>query len=115
MYRFKYAAIPNLGIAEKAIMSALEEYGPTLWKRYVDDVLEKVKTGYTQQLTGHLNTIDITENIKFTHDEKQTIAFLYININDTDSGDIKIKSRRKPTHIDQYLLLFYLNISQHTN
>lgn len=47
---------------------------------YVDDILEKVKTGHTQSLTDHFNTMDITGNVKFTHEEEmeQTIAFLAI-------------------------------------
>lgn len=47
---------------------------------YVDDILEKVKTGHTQWLTDHLNTIDITGSVKFTHEEEmeQTIACLAI-------------------------------------
>lgn len=57
-----------------------------LWMRsgtplmYVDDILEKVKTGHTQWLTDHLNTIDITGSVKFTHEEEmeQTIACLAI-------------------------------------
>lgn len=57
-----------------------------LWMRsgtplmYVDDILEKVKTGHTQRLTDHLNTIDITGSVKFTHQEEmeQTIACLAI-------------------------------------
>lgn len=47
---------------------------------YVDDILDKVKTGHTQRLTDHLNTIDLTGNVKFTHEEEmeQTIACLAI-------------------------------------
>nr|XP_049602429.1 uncharacterized protein LOC125984529 isoform X1 [Syngnathus scovelli]XP_049602430.1 uncharacterized protein LOC125984529 isoform X1 [Syngnathus scovelli] len=93
-------------LEQKALLTAPDTYKPTLWRRYVDDILEKTKTGHTQHLTDHLNTIDTTGNIKFTHEEEtdQAIAFLDINIHHTDNGDIKIKVHRKPTHTDQYLL-----------
>lgn len=55
----------------KAITTAPTQRRPTLWKKYVDDNLEKVKYGDTQELTDHLNTMDGTENIKFSH-EKET-------------------------------------------
>lgn len=44
-------------LEKEAITSAPEKYRPTLWKQYVDDILEKVKAGNTQQLTDHLNLI----------------------------------------------------------
>ena len=93
-------------LEKEAITSAPEECRLTLWKRYVDDILEKVKTGHTQQLTDHLNSIDHTGNIKFTHEEEsdKSIAFLDIKIHHTDKGDIRINIHRKPTHTDQYLL-----------
>ena len=50
-------------LEKEAITSAPEEYRPTLWKRYVDDMR-------TQELTAHLNSIDHTGNIKFTHEEE---------------------------------------------
>ncbi|XP_060794656.1 uncharacterized protein LOC132897207 isoform X1 [Neoarius graeffei] len=92
-------------LEQKALTTIPAEYRPTLWKRYVDDILEKVKRGHTQQLTDHLNTIDNTGNIKFTHEEEteQSIAFLDLKIHHTEEGDIKIKVHRKPTHTDQYL------------
>ena len=72
----------------------------------MDDILEKVMKGHTQELTDHLNSIDHTGNIKFTHEEEtdRSIAFLDIKIHYTIEGDIKIKIYRKPTHTDQYLL-----------
>ncbi|XP_060765135.1 uncharacterized protein LOC132873505 [Neoarius graeffei] len=92
-------------LEQKALTTIPVEYRPTLWKRYVDDILEKVKRGHTQQLIDHLNTIDNTGNIKFTHEEEteQSIAFLDLKIHHTEEGDIKIKVHRKPTHTDQYL------------
>ena len=93
-------------LEKEAITSAPEEYRPTLWRRYVDDILEKIKIGRTQQLTDHLNSIDQTGNIQFTHEEEKenAIPFLDIKIHHTDEGDIRITIYRKPTHTDQYLL-----------
>lgn len=67
------------------------------WVRYVDDILEKIKKGQTQELTG---------NIQFTHEEEEngTISFLDVKIHHRDDGSVKITIYRKPTHTDQYLL-----------
>ena len=41
-----------------------------MWKRYVDDILELIKTGMTQQLTDHLNRVDETNTIN-SHMKKE--------------------------------------------
>lgn len=76
----------------RALTTAPDHCKPTLWKRYVDDILEKVKKGNTQELTDQLNSTDDTGNIKFTHEEEsdKSIAFLDIKIQHDDAGDIKI-------------------------
>ena len=48
-------------LKQKAINTAPPDCNITFWKRYVD-ILEKYKTGHTQQLTAHLNTIDDESN-----------------------------------------------------
>ena len=48
----------------QAITTATIECKPELWKKYVDNVLEIFYKG-----NNHLNTVDPTENIKFTHEE----------------------------------------------
>ncbi len=90
----------------KAIAIAPKQCKLSLWKRYVDDILEKVKAGHTQELTDHLNSIDDTGSIKFTHEEEtnRSIAFLDMKIQHREDGSIKIKVYRKPPHTDQYLL-----------
>ena len=102
-------------LEKKAIATAPEDCGLSLWKRYVDDILEKVKTGHTQSLTEHLNAIDETGNIKFTHEEEEqrSIAFLDMKIHHNEDGSIKIKVYRKPTHTDQYLLWSSENPTAH--
>lgn len=66
----------------------------------MDDILEKIKTGHTQELTEHLNTIDNTGNVKFMHEQEinRTISFLDMNIHHKEDGGIKITVYRKPTH-----------------
>ena len=93
-------------LEQQAITTAPADCNITLWKRYVDDILEKIKTGHTQQLTDHLNTVDNTGSIKFTHEEETNneIAFLDLKIHHNEDGSIKLKIHRKPTHTDQYLL-----------
>lgn len=59
---------------------------------------------HTQEPTDHLNTMDSTGNLKFTHKEgtSGTIDFLDIKIHHGDDGSIK--NHRKPAHTDQYPL-----------
>ncbi|XP_072039538.1 uncharacterized protein [Amphiura filiformis] len=54
-------------LEQKAIANAPIACRPKLWKRYVDDILEIIPKGTTQELTDHLNKADPTNNIKFTH------------------------------------------------
>ena len=65
-------------LEQEAIATAPTNCRPRMWKRYVDDILEVIKTGMTQQLTDHLNRVDETNSIKFTHEEEVegTIPFL---------------------------------------
>ncbi len=70
-------------LEEKAINTAPTQCGLTMWKRYVDDILKKVKKGHTQDLTNHLNTIDNTGIIQFTHEEETCNAINFLDINIT--------------------------------
>ena len=55
----------------------------------MDDILEKVKKGKTQIMTEHLNTINPTGNIKFTHEEEEcSLAFLDVKVCHIDDGSI---------------------------
>ena len=76
---------------------------PRIWKRYVDDVLEIIKKGAAEDLTGHLNKIDTTGNIKFTYSKGVKIPFLDTLIAKKDDGSVKLLIYRKKTHTDQYL------------
>ncbi|XP_072042917.1 uncharacterized protein [Amphiura filiformis] len=92
-------------LEQEAIATAPMECKPKMWKRYVDDILEIIKKGTTQQLTEHLNTVDPTKNIKFTHEEEENnqIPFLDTLIIRKDDGSVKLLIYRKKTHTDQYL------------
>ena len=89
----------------KATATAPVTCKPQLWKRYVDDVLEKIKRGETQNLTDHLNTVDETGSIKFTHEEERDgcIPFLDTLIVRKPDKSVKLLVYRKKTHTDQYL------------
>ena len=71
----------------------------------MDDILEIVPEGTTQQLTDHLNTVDPTQSIRFTHEEEinGSIPFLDTSITRKADGSVKLQVYRKKTHIDQYL------------
>lgn len=59
----------------------------------------------TQLLTDHLNQVDNTGSIKFTHEEESEgkIPFLDAMIVREEDGCVKLQVYRKKTHTDQYL------------
>ena len=61
-----------------------------------------------QQLTDHLNRVDETNSIKFTHEEEAegTIPFLDTLLVRKESGEVKLLIFPKNTHTDQYLNFF---------
>ena len=58
-------------LEQQAIATAPIDCKPKLWKRYVDDILEIIKRGKVEALTDHLNGIDKTNSIKFTHEPEK--------------------------------------------
>ena len=100
---------------KEAIATALLTCKPTLCKRYVDGVHEKLKRGELQNLTDHLNTVDETNSIKFTHEEEcdGAIPFLNTRITRKPDGSFKLLVYRKKTHTDQYLNFFSHHPLQH--
>ena len=63
------------------------------------------KLGKVEALTDHLNGIDKTNSIKFTHEPEKNgqIPFLDTLITRREDGSIKVLVYRKATHTDQYL------------
>ena len=92
-------------LEQQAIATAPIDCKPKLWKRYVDDILEIIKRGKVEALTDHLNGIDKTNSIKFTHEPEKNaqIPFLDTLITRREDGSIKLLVYRKATHTDQYL------------
>jgi len=92
-------------LEQKAVATAPIECKPLFWKRYEDDILEKVKRNTTEQLTNHLNTVDESGSIKFTHEDEKdgSMPFLDTLIVRKPSGEVKLLIYRKATHTDQYL------------
>ena len=96
-------------LEKESIATAPLTCKPTLWKRYVDDVLEKIKQGELQNLTDHINTVDETNSIKFTHEEECDGAILFLDtlITRKPDGSTKLLVYGKKTHTDQYLIFFH--------
>ncbi|XP_072028082.1 uncharacterized protein [Amphiura filiformis] len=90
-------------LEQQAVATAPITCKPRMWKRYVDDVLEIIIKGAAPELTDHINPIDITGNIKFTHEIGGQIPFLDTLITRKEDGSIKLLVYRKKTHTDQYL------------
>jgi hypothetical protein len=92
-------------LEQTAIATAPIAVKPTLWKRYVDDILEKIHKNQVQNLTDHLNQADNTGSIKFTAEPEKDgkIPFLDTLITRRPDGSVKLMVYRKPTHTDQYL------------
>ncbi|XP_071959560.1 uncharacterized protein [Antedon mediterranea] len=92
-------------LEEEAIKSADRTIKQRFWRRYVDDVFAIVHKDAPLPLNRHLDSIDPSDNIKFTTEimsEKQ-IPFLDMIITIKQDGTLATKVYRKPTHTDQYL------------
>jgi len=74
-------------LERKLLDTAPEDLKPTLWKRYVDDILKLVKKDSVQKLTEFLQKMDDSNNIKFTNEVEQSgqLPFLDLLLNRTDN------------------------------
>jgi hypothetical protein len=93
-------------LEQKLLATAPEVLKPSLWKRYVDDILEVVKKDSVEKLTEFMNGLDDSGSIKFTVEleAEGTLSFLDLLIVRNAEGDVKFQEvYRKPTHTDQYL------------
>ena len=62
-----------------------------------------IKDGEVDYLMEHLNQVDQTGNIKFTHEQDGQIPFLDTLIVRKEDGTVKLLVCREKTHTDQYL------------
>ena len=92
-------------LEQRAMESAPDDLRPKFWKRYVDDTREVIRRGKVEEWSEHLNRMDSTGSIKFTHEEEtdNSIPFLDTHIHRRHDGSIKVKVYRKKTHTNQYL------------
>ena len=69
----------------------------------MNDILEIIERGKVEALTGHLNGIDKTNSIKFTHEPEKNgqIPSPDTPITRREDGSIKLLAYRKATHTDQ--------------
>ncbi len=92
-------------LEQRAMSTAPEHLRPKLWKRYVDDTLEIITKGKVEEWSAHLNQMDPTGSIKFTHEEENdgSIPFLDTLLKRNEDGSVKVTVYRKKTHTNQYL------------
>jgi len=91
-------------LEQRTLATAPVNCRPRLWKRFVDDTLEVIKRGSVTQLTEHLNSVDSTGSIRFTHEEEaERHSVLDTLLIRKEDGNIKLLVYRKKTHTDQYL------------
>ena len=89
------------GLEHRALQTFVRP--PTLWKRYVDDTIAKLKINDVDGFLSHLNSLH--PRIKFTTElmHTQSIAFLDTHLMVQPNNTVNVKVYRKPTHTDQYL------------
>jgi hypothetical protein len=92
-------------LEQTAIATAESDIKPRWWKRYVNDVLAKIPIGTVERLNNHLNQVDSTHSIVFTHEcmANNSIPFLDTLISVKEDGHLKTRVYRKSTHTNQYL------------
>ena len=90
---------------QRALATCPSDIKPSLWLRYVDDVMEKVPVNSKERLTAHLNTVDPTGSIQVTCEEEQNKALPMLDAKATRQADgsLEVSVFRKKTHTDQYL------------
>ena len=93
---------------EEHITSALKKCSYPAWgirKAKRTSRTRVIKRGSVMQLTEHLNSVDSTGSIRFTHEEEaeRQISFLDTLLIRKEDGNIKLLVYRKKTHTDQYL------------
>ncbi len=66
-------------LEQTAIATVPLDIKPTLWKRYVDDILEVVKRHAVVNLTEHLNEVDSTGSIKFTYESERNDSMPFLD------------------------------------
>ena len=76
---------------------------PSLWLRFVDDIIVINTAKQSQDLLQHINNQD--PNIQFTVEPTQQGSFPFLNTPVTIEPDNTFSTTvyRKPTHTDQYL------------
>ena len=90
-----YRRIFMVDLEEKAIAGAGEDIAPSVWKRYVDDILSLVKRDKGQLLVDHLNKQH--EKIRFTMEEERdgSLPFTDISFSRDEYGQVVREVYRK--------------------
>lgn len=83
-------------LEQKAIDTSPSTFKIKLWKRNVDGILEIIPKGQSKILTELLNSIDKTNNIKFTYEEEKEgkITFMDMHITKQEDRELNINTYR---------------------
>ena len=90
-------------LEEKALAGASEDIAPSVWKRYVDNILSVVNRKKGQQLLEYLNAQH--GQIKFVMEEKRdrSLPFTDIGFSREEYRQVVGQVYRKPTHTNRYV------------
>ena len=92
-------------LEQRAIATSPVECRPRIWKRFVDDTITAIPKGKAKALNEHLDTVDETGSVKFSHEEMEDhkLPFLDALFHIREDGGLKTTVYRKKTHTNQYL------------
>ena len=104
-------------LEQQAIRTVPVTCKPKLWKRYVDDMMAVVREGCEHEQTDHINSIDTTGSMTFTHEavSNKSLPFLDTLMVRKEDGTVKFVLYRKKMHTEQYLYFSPSETGVHQN
>ena len=88
-------------VEQRALASA--SVNPSLWQRFVDDVISAVSENEIDVLLQHLNSIEPSIQFTVERETDRKLALLDTCVHRTIEGKLETNVYRKPTHSEKYL------------